>query len=350
MLNSDGVMMPAFNKIAANELSSHISSQTATDSLKLTEIYSSISNIDNNNSLFSSSQHPSDYGKHGADNESVNEPLPAIDSSIPSDLLFIPPKTTSALESPENLKENSSNDDEVVETPEKNQKQIEAEHFYAIPIPAPESQNLILAKSTSIEDTQTPIIFIQAEMCLVTPPPVRVQPFEAFIFKIPQSIHYEFLHRFNIECTPRRLIVGIRISNAAIINCQKQMSLQKMLKLNEKTVHRVTLYGECPRSQLQLKCTNWKGVQILLEVVKIFTQNSGIPEPSAASIIGRVLYHFFVKTSKFTNVHIHNGQSDGRVLNTAYSLRSNKKRDHRLAVDSFCLDNSNYDSKRLKKN
>lgn len=279
-----------------------------------------------------------------------------LSTSIPDDIFLTPPDSTSTEEMTKDsqkskTKEFNSNgaDSDETEPPMKKLKLIAVEHSYVPDVSSIlRSKYRIDTKRSCIDQHLVPSN-IQPEICIVPAlPPIPLQQYDALILKMPQNNHHEFLYHFNVECTFRRLRVGAMTSRAAIINCHKQMSLQKTLRLNGKSLHRVTLQGECPKKLCQLKCTSWKDVQILLEIVKNFAYNSSVSQPPPMSILGRILYHFFVKTSKFTSVHIQNIQNDSREMSTSYGLKPNGKR-VRAPNDPFYLDCFNYDSKRLKK-
>lgn len=218
-----------------------------------------------------------------------------IESSTPPERESTPSSENSndfqKSESFEILEESNPNDGapEAAELLENNQELIHAEHSYAASDPSvlrPESDYVIETKCGCKGDFQIQMPLatastIEADICVVPSPPVSVQLREAFIFKTPQNIHHEFLYRFNIECTFRRLIIGARSTRAAAFNCQEQMSLQKTLEFNDKSVHHVTLHGECPKKVFQLNCHNWKDMQIVLEIVKNYSYKISVSEPPA---------------------------------------------------------------------
>lgn len=365
IMDVDNLMIPSFKLSVATEQPINETSQAFTASLKLTK---EILNADN--SVFSRWRPTEDGDEYSAqaslpfnaDGDSQKRPLSGNESSISGTLFPTPPdsmplaKNSNDFRNPKkrSLEESNSNgaDFEEAEPPMKKQKLIEVEHSYATgssSVLRPESR--IDTTGICIDVNQPSVSSnIQAEICIVQAqsPPLPLQQYEAFIFKIPQGHHHEFLYHFNVECTFRRLRVGPATSSAAVINCHKQTNLQKTLRLSGKSLHRVTLQGECPKKLCQLKCTSWKDVPILLEIVKNFAYNSSVSQPPPMSILGRVLYHFFVKNSKFTSVHIQNIQSDSRELNTSYGLKPNGKR-VRPPNDPFYLDSFSYNSKRSKK-
>lgn len=333
------VMIPSFKLSVATEHPINENGQATTILSKLTP---SLNDILNARSILLSTPLPEDGDEYvaeaalpfNADAENQKMLLSGSKSSSPDDF-FLPeskPVEKSSNVVPNSktktLEESNSNS-KVVVPPMKKLKLIEVEHSHATG-----------ASSILRTESEMPL-----DSAMSTVPR---QQYEAFIFKIPQSNHHEFLYHLNVECTFRRLRVDAITSKAAIANCHKQMHLQKTLRLKSKSLHRVTLQGECPKMLCQLKCSSWKDVQILLEIVKNFAYNMSVSQPPPMSILGRVLYHFFVKTSKFTSVYIQNVQNDSRVMSTSFGLNPNGKR-ARTPNDPFYLDSFNYDSKRLKK-
>lgn len=169
---------------------------------------------------------------------------------------------------------------------------------------------------------------------------------DEFILKIPQGYHHEYLYRLNIECTHRRATADARTRSKATVNCQEQTDLQRILALNGNRPHHVTLFGKRPEKVFQIKCSDWKGVQVLLEIVKNFTHSSRIVEPPSAAIACNALYHFFVKASQFTHVHIQCEEwtSESNLNPKSKSIRKRVG----PPIDPFHL--TKFSSKRLRPN
>lgn len=182
--------------------------------------------------------------------------------------------------------------------------------------------------------------------------PALVESSNEFILQIPRGYLHEYLYRLNIECTHRRVTADARTRTKATVNCQEQMDLQRILRLSGDRPHRVALYGKCPEKVFQIKCSDWKGVQVLLQIVNTFIQSSRVVEPSSVAIAGSALYHFFVMASKFTHVHIHCVQ-DNIKWTSVYNLNPKSKSNRKRVgppIDPFHLNEYEYSSKRLLPN
>lgn len=356
---------PAYaNTLAAEECDEHATIAVAPFDMDNEEVDNS-GDVSNSNPAYANTLAAEECDEHATiplapldvnNGELPKEPLCGMESSDPSKLSFTPSDSTQdVVNSSERLeiseKTNLSDGDfDVAEPPAKKSKLIQVEHGYAA-----YGSSLLhsgVGNASETKELVKTIVFMQQsspwtiepEMCAVRS---RQAEFKTIILKTPQCVYHDFLYHFNIECTSRRLTADTRTATMAANNCQEQMKLQKALGLNEKCEHFIKLYGKNPRKLCQLKCHSWKDVQVLLQIVKNFTYSARVLEPPAKSIVGRTLFQFFVKTSKFTNVHIRNVQKDGKELSTAYNLKPNRKCG-RSAIDPFFLDTAFYDSKNLK--
>lgn len=336
LTNYDDEAMTSFNENGSPEQSDTETTHAGNDPLKLTQDLANILNADN-----SSTQLPGECDELSAkadpsmdvDGGAINEPLFLTEPSKSNDF-FLALSNGQGSKCATFEKSNSNDDDfEAAQPPLKKKKLVDAEHSYAEP------PNVNKDAETCSASHREGVI------CVASSP---VQPRAEFMFKIPQSDHHEFLCRFNFENTLRRLTVGARTSTAAAINCEKQIKQQKILRLDANTVHRVKLYGEGPEKLLQLKCKSWREVQCLLEVVKNYAYKLNVSEPPARSILGRVLYHFFVKSSTFTSVHIENVQKDRSEVTAAFVLKPKQHRRDASALDPFYLNKFSYDSKKTQ--
>lgn len=202
------------------------------------------------------------------------------------------------------------------------------------------SESSMLTVVDSTFRPYAPVLIVpDGELCAV-----QSREILEILFKPIQHENHEFLYQLNMDCIRRKLTPDAYTCQTAVTNCTKQKALQDIFKLDTKSSHLVQIHGERPSKLVQLKCSSWQNVQILLQVVKRFNCSTNFLEPGSSSIFGRLLFLLFVNASKMISVSIENVQKDGRTLHTVYDFMTPTRK--RRATDRFEL--ISYDGKRPK--